>query len=119
MTDATKTRRHRRMARETQNNTTTLSAPESLSQLTASETPKTAAKPQTKTTMVLDLLCRPEGATLEKLVTVTGWLPHSSRAALTGLRKKGYALASEKVDDGPRIYRVRMEGRTAADGAGA
>jgi hypothetical protein len=52
-----------------------------------------------KTTMVLNLLCRPTGATLAELVAVTGWLPHTTRAALTSLRKKGHAIACSKRGD--------------------
>jgi len=37
-------------------------------------------------------LRRDAGATLDELVQVTGWLPHTTRAALTGLRKKGHAI---------------------------
>jgi hypothetical protein len=33
-----------------------------------------------------------EGALLDKIVAATGWLPHTVRAALTGLRKRGYAI---------------------------
>jgi hypothetical protein len=50
----------------------------------------------TKTSAVLALLRRSEGATLNELVTATGWLPHTTRAALTGLRKKGHAIARGK-----------------------
>lgn len=52
-----------------------------------------------KTTLVLDLLRRPTGATLAELVAATGWLPHTTRAALTGLGKKGHAIARGKRDD--------------------
>lgn len=31
------------------------------------------------------------GASLDELAGATGWLPHTTRAALTGLRKKGHA----------------------------
>lgn len=41
-----------------------------------------------KISAVLSLLQREEGATLEEMVAATGWLPHTTRAALTGLRKK-------------------------------
>jgi hypothetical protein len=61
---------------------------------------------QTKTDLVLDLLTRSEGATLEQLVAATGWLPHTARAALSGLRKKGHAVSSTKAEDGTRVYRV-------------
>ena len=39
------------------------------------------------------------------MIAATGWLPHTTRAALTGLRKKGYAIDSDKVD-GIRTYRA-------------
>ena len=35
----------------------------------------------------------------------TGWLPHTTRAALTGLKKKGHAVTSTKTD-GARTYRL-------------
>jgi hypothetical protein len=47
---------------------------------------------------------RDEGATLNDMIAATGWLPHTTRAALTGLKKKGYAISSDKVD-GVRTYR--------------
>jgi Protein of unknown function (DUF3489) len=59
-----------------------------------------------KTALVLGLLGRAEGAALEDLVAATGWLPHTTRAALTGLRKRGYAVRREKRAGGPSVYRV-------------
>ncbi len=50
-------------------------------------------KPASKTTTVLDMLRRDGGTTLAEMVEATGWLPHTTRAALTGLRKKGHAIA--------------------------
>ncbi len=52
----------------------------------------TPAKAETKTDLVLKLLRRSQGAILAELVAATGWLPHTTRAALTGLRKKGHLL---------------------------
>ena len=52
-----------------------------------------------KAASVLALLQRAEGATLAELVAVTGWLPHTTRAALTGLRKKGHTIERSKRDD--------------------
>jgi len=46
----------------------------------------------TKLAQVVGLLQRDQGATLDEVVAATGWLPHTSRAALTGLRKRGYAI---------------------------
>lgn len=63
------------------------------------------AKPPSKQQLLADLVVRDEGATLDEMISATGWLPHTTRAALTGLKKKGYALSSDKVD-GVRTYRA-------------
>lgn len=52
-----------------------------------------------KIAMVTAMLGRESGATLAELVEATGWLPHTTRAALTGLRKKGHAIVKAKRDD--------------------
>lgn len=52
----------------------------------------------TKTSGVLDLLRRDEGATLPELIAATDWLPHTTRAALTGLRKRGHTINRGKRD---------------------
>jgi len=59
------------------------------------------AKPlrQTKAAAVLAMLEREEGATLDELIAATNWLPHTTRAALTGLRKKGHAIDRSKRGD--------------------
>lgn len=65
----------------------------------------TATKAAGKIDRVIALLSRPNGATLDELVSATGWQPHTTRAALTGLKKKGRVISSEKID-GVRRYRV-------------
>ncbi len=60
------------------------------------EAPPAPAPRTNKIASVLALLGRDEGATLSELITATGWLPHTTRAALTGLRKKGHVLARSK-----------------------
>lgn len=45
---------------------------------------------------MVELLQRPQGATLAEMVQATGWLPHTTRAALTGLKKKGHTIAKDK-----------------------
>lgn len=59
----------------------------------------------TKHQQVVHLLKRDGGTTLEEMATLANWLPHSTRAFLTGLRKKGHAIDSEKID-GVRRYRI-------------
>ena len=58
-----------------------------------------------KSDLIIGLLQRAGGATLTELVATTGWLPHTTRAALTGLKKKGRQLTSQKAD-GVRRYRI-------------
>ena len=72
-----------------------------------------AAKPQaqlnqggTKQARVIALLQRDTGATLDELVAATAWLPHTTRASLTGLRHKGFVLDRSKREDGTTVYRI-------------
>jgi hypothetical protein len=52
-----------------------------------------------KLARVIALLERDRGATIAELIAATGWLAHTTRAALTGLRKRGYAVAIDRSDD--------------------
>lgn len=61
--------------------------------------PSTATRAVSKADLVLELLRRSEGATIADLTGATGWLPHTTRAALTGLRKKGHAIDKSKRED--------------------
>jgi len=89
-----KTRRPRRVARE----------PE-----TQLPVPKSSAKPEvkdaSKISIVIDLLKREEGAALDEMVQATSWLPHTTRAALTGLKKKGHTIEKSKRDN-VTCYRI-------------
>lgn len=69
---------------------------------------KLARGKQTKQQTCLDLLSRPEGATIEELQVATGWQQHSVRGFLAGTVKKKLSLTllSEKPDGGPRRYRI-------------
>lgn len=60
---------------------------------------------QTKSATVIALLQRDEGATLAELVEATGWLPHTTRAALTGLKKKGHVIDKGKRGE-TTCYRI-------------
>jgi Protein of unknown function (DUF3489) len=55
-------------------------------------------KQQSKRAQIITLLERPSGATLADMTALTGWLPHTARAALTGLRKAGHMIAGEKSE---------------------
>lgn len=72
------------------------------------ETPTPApAKAKGKVASLVELLRRPEGATVEAMMTATGWQAHSVRGAMSGAIKKtlGLNVTSEKTDAG-RIYRI-------------
>jgi hypothetical protein len=59
----------------------------------------------TKTSAVIALLQRAEGATQGEIVETTGWQKHTARAALTGLKKKGHTVERTKAD-GVSRYRI-------------
>ena len=67
--------------------------------------PATTEPRVNKSDLVITLLHRTGGTTLDEMVAATGWLPHTARAALTGLKKKGHQVTSEKPD-GVRRYRI-------------
>ena len=73
---------------------------------------KAAAARRTKTDTILDLLQRPTGASVAELTKATGWQPHSLRAALTGLRKKGCEVVRTKDEQGVTRYGMAAEFRS-------
>ena len=58
-----------------------------------------APRSGSKLARVIALLERDHGATIAELITATGWLAHTTRAVLTGLRKRGDAVAIDRSDD--------------------
>lgn len=60
---------------------------------------------ETKIGKVVAMLERKDGATLDEMVEATGWLPHTTRAALTGLKKKGHTIERDKRGD-KASYRI-------------
>lgn len=60
--------------------------------------------------MVIALLSRPRGATLDEMMKATGWQAHSVRGFLAGtLKKKLGRPALSEVTDRGRVYRVTAE----------
>ena len=65
----------------------------------------TAENPtQSKSEIVKRMLSRKTGATAQEIGAATGWQPHSVRAYLTGLRKKGMTIEREERRDGTKAY---------------
>ncbi len=67
-----------------------------------------------KQATIVKLMSRPKGATLDEMIDATDWLPHTTRAALTGLRKRGFAL--ERINDEAKgsVYRIKSDRVPAA-----
>lgn len=63
-------------------------------------------RPGTKQGLIMSLLDRPEGASLAELIAATGWLPHTTRAALSRLRSAGHELTKSAREDGLTAYRI-------------
>jgi hypothetical protein len=59
-----------------------------------------------KLALVIEHLKRADGATIVDLTQATGWLRHTTRAALTGLRKRGYAVIRERIGAVDSVYRI-------------
>jgi hypothetical protein len=82
---------------------TNTTAPTSARSVRISQAPRQG----TKIARVIALLQRDQGATLDELIAATGWLPHTARAALTGLRHRGYDVRLERGEKGSAsIYRA-------------
>ena len=65
-----------------------------------------APRDGSKLALVIEHLQRADGVSIVDLTQATGWLPHTTRAALTGLRKRGYAVIRERVGAGDSVYRI-------------
>jgi hypothetical protein len=83
---------------------TDISAPAEPAEANASANPREGSK----IARVIALLQRTEGATLGEMVEATGWPPHTTRAALTGLKKKGHTIERNKRGDAT-CYRIAGE----------
>jgi hypothetical protein len=66
----------------------------------------TSPRAGTKRSLLIEMLRAKKGATLNALVEATGWLPHTTRAALTGLRKRGFAIERTREEGSDSIYRI-------------
>ncbi|MBS1853902.1 MAG: DUF3489 domain-containing protein [Acidobacteria bacterium] len=63
-----------------------------------------------KKAIVLEMLKRPDGASLMDIMDATSWQPHSVRGFISGsiTKKMGLSVESFKRDDGARAYRVNQ-----------
>ena len=78
----------------------------------SSETMKTEAPARTesKKDRLISMLRRDGGTTIAEISASLGWQPHTTRAAITGLRKAGHKVETAKPEDGGSglIYRIAL-----------
>ena len=72
----------------------------------ASSTVSKPVRAGSKKAMILALLGRSEGASIEELMEPTGWLTHTTRAELTRLRQRGYAVERFPQAGNTTTYRI-------------
>ncbi len=65
-----------------------------------------ATRTGSKQALIVDMLSKEGGVTIDALIKATGWLPHTTRAALTGLRKRGFAVERILHGPGTSLYRI-------------
>jgi Protein of unknown function (DUF3489) len=59
-----------------------------------------------KQALVTEMLSANGGATIDALVKAAGWLPQTTRAALTGLRKRGLSIQRSREVGEASMYRI-------------
>ena len=84
------------------------SKPQSDSAELATATVPGADRPRasTKRAALISMLERPEGASVAEIGQRLGWLPHTVRAAITGLRHAGREVTRSKNTTGQSVYRL-------------
>jgi hypothetical protein len=67
------------------------------------------ARADSKQATLIEMLKRPDGATIDEIVKKLEWQPHTVRGAIAGALKKklGLVVQSEKVDGRGRVYRIK------------
>ena len=77
---------------------------------TATSEPAASRPPRadSKQDRLIELLRRPEGATIAQMVDATGWAPHTCRGVMAGALKKrlGLTVTSTKIAGEQRVYRL-------------
>ncbi len=69
---------------------------------------KPRRRENSKQATVIQMLQRPEGATIQQIIDATGWQAHTVRGTFAGAFKKklGLTIVSEKAVGGERTYRI-------------
>jgi predicted ArsR family transcriptional regulator len=61
-----------------------------------------------KQAKLIEMLKRPDGATIDEMVKKLEWQPHTVRGAIAGALKKrlGLEVQSQKIEGRGRVYRI-------------
>ena len=69
-----------------------------------------APRTGSKLALVVKMLGRVHGVSIDDLTKATEWLPHTARAVITSLRNKGYRIETERNPDKKTVYRIIAAG---------
>jgi hypothetical protein len=85
-----------------------VAAAEASGQQEQTDAAKTRGHGNSKQALVIEMLKRPEGATIAQICEATGWQAHTVRGTFSGAIKKklGLTIVSDKPQGGERIYRI-------------
>jgi hypothetical protein len=81
---------------------------ESTDLTTANELVADRPRASTKRAVLIGMLERPQGASVAEIGQRLGWLPHTVRAAITGLRHAGREVTRSKDATGQSMYRLAL-----------
>lgn len=75
---------------------------------------------RTKKTQLIGMLSHKDGSTISAISEALGWQPHTTRAAITGLRKSGHHVETAKPANGGTglIYRIVAKPDAPANNSG-
>lgn len=68
-----------------------------------------APRAGTKQAKLVGILSRKSGVTLAKASEALGWQPHTTRATMTGLKKRGYVIERLVREAKDSIYLIRPD----------
>ena len=81
--------------------------------------PKAAAsQPGAKQALLIEMLQTKRGANVDAIVKATGWLPHTGRAMISGLRKTGFKIEVERPEGQKTVYRIVASPKGSAKARG-
>ena len=78
-----------------------------------------ARRTTTKKAQLIRMLSAKSGANVEVISGKLGWQTHTTRAAITGLRKAGYEVSADKADGKPTRYHIAAEPQARAGASAA